>query len=59
MGIKPFNKKDVDDSAKIVEAHFAVLNTVFLDQTYLCGDRITAADIFLVSVLNQACTNVS
>lgn len=46
VGRDPYNKKNVDDSAKKAEAAVDVIEKHLLTNTYLVGERITLADLF-------------
>jgi hypothetical protein len=50
-GKAPYNKKLVDEAQKAVLAAVSTLEDYLLANTYLVGERITLADIFVASLL--------
>ncbi|KAJ5127610.1 Elongation factor 1-gamma 2 [Penicillium atrosanguineum] len=58
LGLDPYNKKTVDEVAKVAVAKIAVLETHLTANTYLVGERITLADIFTASLLTRAFATV-
>lgn len=53
VGRDPYNKKNVDDAIKNTEKAVAVLEDFLLVNTYLVGDRVTLADVFVASIINR------
>ncbi|KAI9797512.1 MAG: hypothetical protein M1833_005423 [Piccolia ochrophora] len=53
VGRDPFNKKNVEDSAKATEKAVNVLEQHFLVNTYLVGERLTLADIFVAGMVTR------
>lgn len=51
LGRSPYNKKVVDEGEKTVAARIKVIEDHLLVNTYLVGERLTLADIFVASVL--------
>ena len=51
VGRDPYNKKSVDDHAKAALQAIAVLEQHFLVHTFLVGERITLADLFVTSLI--------
>ena len=47
----PYNKKSVDEAQKALESYIAVLESRLLDFTYLVGERVTIADVYVASLL--------
>ena len=58
MGLDPYNKKTVDEAAKVALANIAVLEKHLTENTYLVGERITLADIFTAALLTRAFATV-
>ena len=52
-GRDPYNKKSVDDAIRRSEKNFAVLEDHFLINTYMVGERLTLADIFVASIAKR------
>jgi hypothetical protein len=50
-GKAPYNKKVVDEAQKDVTAAVSVLENYLLVNTYLVGERLTLADIFVAALL--------
>lgn len=53
IGRDPYNKKNVDDSAKKAEAAIAVVEKHLLTNTYLVGERITLSDLFAAGIVSR------
>jgi len=53
IGRDPYNKKNVDDSAKKAEAAVAVVEKHLQNNTYLVGERITLADLFSAGIISR------
>ena len=53
IGRDPYNKKNVDDSAKSAEVKMAVLEEHLTVNTYLVGERLTLADLFTVGIVSR------
>lgn len=53
IGRDPYNKKNVDDSAKSTAAKMAVLEEHLTANTYLVGERLTLADLFTVGIVSR------
>lgn len=49
MGRVPYNKKVVDQAIKNVDGHVAYLEKRLAEYTYLVGERLTLADLFVAS----------
>jgi elongation factor 1-gamma len=56
-GIIPYNKKSVEDSQKAALKGVSVLESHLLVNTYLVGERLTLADIFVTSLLIRGFEN--
>ena len=52
-GLDPYNKKSVDDSLKAANAAVKVLEDHLLVHTFLVGERITLADLFVAGILSR------
>lgn len=53
IGREPYNKKNVDTAqAKALKA-ISVLENHLLSQTFLIGERLTLADLFVTSILSR------
>jgi elongation factor 1-gamma len=53
LGIKPYNKKAVEDAAATTAKVVAVVEEHLLNNTYLAGERITLADLFGASIITR------
>jgi elongation factor 1-gamma len=53
LGRSPYNKKNVEDASKIALKAIDVLETHFLRHTYLVGERITLADLFVAPIVSR------
>ncbi|KAF2860246.1 eEF1-gamma domain-containing protein [Piedraia hortae CBS 480.64] len=53
IGRDPYNKKSVDDSLKAAMAAMKVLEDHLLINTYLVGERLTLADLFVTSIVSR------
>lgn len=53
IGRDPYNKKSVEDSQKATLAKMKVIEDHLLVNTYLVGERLTLADIFMTSMLGR------
>jgi elongation factor 1-gamma len=53
IGRDPYNKKNVDDSLKGMDARMKVIEDHLMINTYLVGERLTLADIFVASILGR------
>jgi len=51
LGKAPYNKKNVDEASKATLARVKVLEDYLLVNTYLVGERLTLADIFVATML--------
>ncbi|KOS19041.1 Elongation factor 1-gamma 1 [Escovopsis weberi] len=51
LGVRPYNKKAVEDVSKTALQAVKVLEEHLTHHTYLVGERITLADIFAASIL--------
>jgi elongation factor 1-gamma len=49
IGRDPYNKKNVEDAKKVTNEVVQVLESHFLVHTFLVGERITLADLFMAS----------
>ncbi|KAH8689627.1 hypothetical protein BGW36DRAFT_433630 [Talaromyces proteolyticus] len=58
LGLEPYNKKAVDEAAKVALATVAVFETHLATRTYLVGERLTLADIFAATLLSRAFATV-
>lgn len=58
LGLSPYNKKTVEEAAKVALSTMSVLETHLTASTYLVGERITLADIFAASLLTRAFATV-
>ncbi|KAJ5826168.1 hypothetical protein N7474_003306 [Penicillium riverlandense] len=58
LGLDGYNKKAVDEAAKVAVNTVGVLETHLTNNTYLVGERITLADIFAASLLTRAFATV-
>lgn len=58
LGLDGYNKKTVDEAAKVALSRLAVLESHLTDNTYLVGERITLADIFTAALLTRAFATV-
>jgi elongation factor 1-gamma len=58
LGLEPYNKKSVDDSSKAALRAIGVLDQHLLLNTYLVGERVTLADLFVTGLLTRAFENV-
>ena len=54
IGRDPYNKKNVEDSARKCNATVGVLENHLLINTYLVGERLTLADIFTTAIVARA-----
>ena len=53
IGKDPYNKKNVEDAQKRSNKVINVLESHFLIHTYLVGERVTLADLFVASVISR------
>lgn len=53
VGLDPYNKKAVDDSAKAANKAVGVAEAHLASNTYLVGERITLADIFAAGIITR------
>jgi len=53
IGRDPYNKKNVEDSQKAALKAVHVLEEHLLVNTYLVGERLTLADLFVISILGR------
>ncbi|TVY33360.1 Elongation factor 1-gamma [Lachnellula subtilissima] len=53
IGRDPYNKKNVDDSAKAALKAVGVVEEHLLHNTYLAGERITLADLFAAGIISR------
>ncbi|KAF2148382.1 elongation factor EF-1 gamma subunit [Myriangium duriaei CBS 260.36] len=53
LGKEPYNKKSVDEATKKTAEIVKVLEDHFLINTFLVGERITLADLFLTSLISR------
>ncbi|TVY12710.1 Elongation factor 1-gamma 2 [Lachnellula arida] len=53
IGRDPYNKKNVDDSAKAALKAVSVVEEHLLHNTYLAGQRITLADLFAAGLISR------
>ncbi|KAL5360894.1 hypothetical protein BJX96DRAFT_151025 [Aspergillus floccosus] len=53
LGLDAYNKKNVEDASKVALKNLGVLNTYLTANTYLVGERITLADLFVASLLTR------
>jgi len=53
IGRDPYNKKNVDDAQKATAANIATLESHFLVNTYLVGERLTLADLFAAGIISR------
>ena len=53
QGIDPYNKKNVDESLKATNASLKVLDDHLLVHTFLVGERISLADLFVAGILSR------
>ena len=51
LGLEPYNKKTVEDSLKSALKAVAVLEEHLLHNTYLVGERMTLADLFVAGIV--------
>ena len=51
IGLEPYNKKNVEDSQKAALKAVGVLEHHLLVRTYLVGERVTLADLFIAGLL--------
>ncbi|KAJ5107659.1 Elongation factor 1-gamma 2 [Penicillium angulare] len=58
LGLDPYNKKTVDETAKAAKSALEVLEKHLTENTYLVGERITLADVFAASLLTRAFATV-
>ncbi|OQD78308.1 hypothetical protein PENDEC_c001G01427 [Penicillium decumbens] len=58
LGLAPYNKKTVDEVAKVALKDIAVLEARLTANTYLVGERISLADIFTAALLTRAFATV-
>ena len=58
LGLDAYNKKTVDEVAKVAVSKLAILESHLTANTYLVGERITLADIFTASLLTRAFATV-
>lgn len=58
LGLDGYNKKTVDEAAKVALKTSAVLEQHLTANTYLVGERITLADLFTASLLTRAFATV-
>ncbi|KAJ5778957.1 hypothetical protein N7457_006677 [Penicillium paradoxum] len=58
LGLDGYNKKVVDEAAKVALKVISVLEAHLTANTYLVGERITLADIFAASLLTRAFATV-
>lgn len=56
-GLDPYNKKNVEESQKAALKAVSVLESHLLVNTYLVGERLTLADIFVTSLLIRGFEN--
>ena len=57
-GREPYNKKNVDDAEKATLKAVGVLEQHFLVNTFLVGERITLADLFVAGIVSCGFRNV-
>ena len=53
LGRSPYNKKNVEDSKNQTNAAIKVLEDHLMVNTYLVGERVTLADIFVASIAQR------
>jgi elongation factor 1-gamma len=53
IGRDPYNKKNVDESAKAANLAVSVVEEHLLNNTYLAGERITLADLFAAGLISR------
>lgn len=53
QGLDPYNKKNVDEALKSTNASLKVLEDHLLVHTYLVGERISLADLFVAGMLSR------
>jgi elongation factor 1-gamma len=53
IGRDPYNKKSVEDSAKMTAKVCQVVEEHLLNNTYLAGERVTLADLFAASLISR------
>jgi elongation factor 1-gamma len=53
IGKDPYNKKNVEDAKKATQEILDVLSSHFLVHTYLVGERITLADLYMASQISR------
>lgn len=54
IGRDPYNKKNIDDAWKASMEKLKVMEDHLMVNTYLVGERLTLADIFVTSIINRA-----
>lgn len=53
IGRDPYNKKNVEDSMKATQLKMKVLEDHLLVNTYLVGERLTLADLFVAAIISR------
>jgi elongation factor 1-gamma len=53
IGRDPYNKKSVEESAKMTAKVCQVVEEHLLNNTYLAGERVTLADLFAASLISR------
>lgn len=56
LGRIPFNKKALDTANADIDTHVAYLESILVNKTFLVGERITVADLFLASCFYRCLT---
>lgn len=49
----PYNKKSIEDHSKLLDQQLSILETRLASYTYLVGERLTFADVFVALLINK------
>ncbi|CAN6657364.1 elongation factor 1-gamma 1 [Trichomonascus vanleenenianus] len=58
LGREPYNKKNVDAAVAALEPRLTLLEKHLTKKTYLVGERVSVADLYLASMLYRGFSNI-